>query len=75
MNHNKIKVGQKYKIIGIENSSGELRRKFLAMGLIPGALLSVKRIAPFGGAVEIETRGFWLILRNRELQTLSLEKL
>ena len=50
------------------------RYKLLAMGLVPGAQLYVKRIAPLGDPIQFEINGSSISLRRRELDAfLQLE--
>ena len=37
------------------------------LGLVPGTPLSVLRAAPFGGPIEIELRGYRMVLRRSDI--------
>lgn len=71
---NNLKVGDKIKIIGYIEGDSVYRKKLLSMGLLPGTELVLKRIAPLGDPIEIEIRGFSLILRKKEARALKLER-
>ncbi len=77
MTNIEILPGKCYLIKQILATGAETyRRKLLAMGLIPGASLRVKRIAPLGDPIQFEVNGFSLSLRREELkQCLRLELL
>lgn len=69
--------GHRYKIKQVLKSPEHVayRRKLLAMGLIPGVMLLVKRIAPLGDPIQFEINGFSLSLRRSELSRfLQLEE-
>ncbi|MCK4870731.1 MAG: FeoA domain-containing protein [Gammaproteobacteria bacterium] len=74
MTLNNLKVGDKVKIMGFTKEHTAYRKKLLAMGLTPGTILTLKRIAPLGDPIEISLRGFSLILRKNEAGILKLEK-
>ena len=65
-----------YKIINFSpDVSAAFRQKLLSLGLLPGAVFEVKRIAPFGDPVQIGTRRVSLMLRKKDLALLQLEAL
>lgn len=70
----KLKVGDKVKIIGFQKDQPAYRNKLLAMGLTSGTELKLIRIAPLGDPIEISVRGFSLVLRKSEAAILKLEK-
>ncbi|ATE61085.1 FeoA family protein [Thauera sinica] len=70
-----LAVGDRAKVLGFSEGGGAYRRKLLALGLTPGAELSVTRVAPMGDPVEIRVRGFALSLRKDEADALTVEKL
>lgn len=67
-------MGDRASVIGFAEGGKAYRRKLLAMGLTPGAELSVVRVAPMGDPVEIRVRGFSLSLRKDEAGALAVEK-
>lgn len=75
MNIKELKIGDKVKVLGFSQGESTYRSKMLAMGLIPGVEFTIKRIAPLGDPLEIEVRGFSLILRKNEADVLKIEKL
>ncbi|WP_034917621.1 MULTISPECIES: ferrous iron transporter A [Erwinia] len=67
---------QHYKIITFSSDvSAAFRQKLLSLGLLPGAVFEVKRIAPFGDPVQIATPRVNLMLRKKDLAFLQLEAL
>ena len=67
-------VGEKAKILGFAKCARQYRHKLLSMGLTPGAVIELIRIAPLGDPIQIITRGFALSLRKAEASVLQLEK-
>jgi Fe2+ transport system protein FeoA len=66
MPKNKAKV----KAIIAENN---LKRKLLDMGIIPGVMIEVIKLAPLGDPVEIKVRGYHLSLRKEEARCVTVE--
>jgi ferrous iron transport protein A len=77
MSYPDLYPGQLCIIKRILNSQDQAvyRRKLLSLGVIPGARLQVKRIAPLGDPIQFEINGFLLSLRRSELsRLLELER-
>ncbi|MEK9714096.1 MAG: FeoA family protein, partial [Thalassolituus sp.] len=53
----KVSVGSKARISGFSAVETNFRRKLLALGLMPGAEVEVRRVAPLGDPVQIQLRG------------------
>ena len=69
-----MKVGQIGRILRIKAGERIYRQRLIAMGLLPGTVFIVSRIAPLGDPVEITVRGFSLSLRKGEASVLAIEK-
>lgn len=67
-----IREGMRARVVSIDDSKGELNR-LQEMGLTPGAIFHVVKIAPFGDPIEIELRGYRLCLRKREAAGIVIE--
>ena len=63
----KLEIGQK-GIIQKINFKGSLRQRLLAMGLIPGETIQIRRIAPLGDPVDFVIKGYDLSLRKNEAE-------
>ncbi|SOB93713.1 FeoA family protein [Rhodobacter maris] len=70
-----MKVGETGRVLGLRPGAGSYRKKLLSMGLTPGALFTVQRVAPMGDPVEIAVRGFRLTLRKAEADAIEVETL
>ena len=60
-----LSVGQK-GIIQKINFRGTLRQRLLAMGLVVGETIQVKKVAPLGDPVDFVIKGYDLSLRKSE---------
>lgn len=69
-----MRVGEKAKILGFAQCSAEYRHRLLSMGLTPGAIFELIRIAPLGDPVQILARGIMISLRKAEASILKLER-
>lgn len=70
-----LKEGDKAEVVGFSGNRGAYRRKLLAMGFIPGTVITLKRRAPLGDPVEIGLRGYNVSLRKEEAIVLVLRRL
>lgn len=68
-----LKPGEAGTVISI-GSSGALRRRIIDMGITPGAVIIMRKVAPFGDPIEINVRGYELSIRKSEAQEIQIEK-
>ena len=69
----KLQVGQSRRISAV-GGQGALRRRLLDMGLTPGTLVTVCKMAPMGDPIELELRGYSLSLRLEDAANIELEE-
>jgi ferrous iron transport protein A len=69
-----FKPGQQAKIIGFKACDTGYRRQLMALGLTPGTIIDIIRIAPMGDPVQIQVRQACLALRKQEAAILQLEQ-
>jgi len=60
-----LKPGMEARVVRV-HGEGALQRRIMEMGLTPGALVRVRKIAPLGDPVEIQVRGYALSLRKAD---------
>ena len=60
-------------IITVVGGEGALRRHFLDMGVIPGALVTVVKYAPMGDPMELRIHGYELTLRLSDAEQIEVE--
>jgi ferrous iron transport protein A len=70
-----VAVGQQARITGFSSTESHFRRKLLALGVIPGVVVEVRRLAPLGDPMQIQMRGASVSLRKQEAATLMVEVL
>ena len=51
-------------ILSVGNQSGAVKRRLVDMGLTPGTVVKVTKIAPLGDPLEVSLRGYELSLRK-----------
>ncbi len=61
----KAAIGQEVKITKV-GGDGELRCRLLDMGLIPGTVVRIQKVAPMGDPIEIHLRGYELTIRKED---------
>jgi Fe2+ transport system protein FeoA len=67
-----LKVGER-GVITKMNIKGAARQRFLAMGLIKGESILVKRVAPLGDPIDFVIKGYDLSLRKSEAAEIMVE--
>jgi len=67
-----LKARNKGKVRKI-TGQGQLKKKLLDMGVLPGSEFEVLRVAPLGDPVEIKIKGYNLSLRKEEARQVSVE--
>ena len=60
-----LKINESGVVVRI-GGSGALRRRIIDMGITPGAIIVMKRVAPFGDPIELNVRGYELSIRKSE---------
>jgi DtxR family transcriptional regulator, Mn-dependent transcriptional regulator len=66
-----IEAGQKGEVVQV-GAKGAVRQRLLDMGLIPGSLVNVDRVAPTGDPIWIRLRGYQLSLRLSEARSVII---
>ena len=73
MTLDQVAVG-KEAIITKVGGEGELRCRFLDMGLIPKTKVRVQKMAPMGDPIEIQLRGYELTIRKEDAQKIEVQE-
>jgi ferrous iron transport protein A len=68
-----LKPKESGKVISI-GEKGVVRRRIMDMGVTPGAIIKVIKIAPLGDPIEVNLRGYELSLRKDEAKQIVIEK-
>ena len=69
-----LKPGQKGKVLKI-NVRGEVNKRIVEMGITPGAVVEVERVAPLGDPIDVKVKGYHLSLRKDEAEGIEIEEL
>ncbi len=68
-----LKPGEAGKVTGI-GEKGPGRRRIMDMGVTPGAVVKVIKVAPLGDPIEVNIRGYELSLRKDEAAQIEVIK-
>ena len=72
MTLNELQVGETCVVTKL-NSTGEIRRRIMDMGITKGAEISVRKLAPLGDPMELTVRGYFLSLRKSDAANIEVE--
>jgi len=67
-----LKAGQKGKVLKIKGGK-DLKDRLMRMGVIPGEIIEVVRIAPLGSPIDVFIKGYHLSLRKEEAACIEVE--
>jgi DtxR family Mn-dependent transcriptional regulator len=67
-----LKVGQKGTVVSV-SGKGPVKQRMMDMGLVPGSLVEVVRVAPLGDPMELKLKGYNLSLRRNEAKSILVE--
>lgn len=66
-----LRIGEKGTVVSI-GEKGPVRRRIMDMGITPGAIIKVVKVAPLGDPIEIHIRGYELSLRKEEASQIEV---
>ncbi len=69
---NDLKPGQKGVVVSID-TMGALKRRLVDMGITPGVVIMIRKVAPLGDPIEINLRGYELTIRKSEAQSIKIK--
>lgn len=67
------KIGGHVVVTGI-GSLGALKRRLIDMGITPGVMVSVRKVAPLGDPIEIRLRGYELTIRRSDAMKITVSE-
>jgi len=67
-----LKPGQEGTVISI-GEKGPMRRRIMDMGVTPGTVIKVIKVAPLGDPIEVNIRGYELSLRKEEAKYIQIQ--
>jgi len=68
-----VKPGQKARIVKVRVASGPTNKRIVDMGVTPGTVVEVERVAPLGDPIEVKVKGYHLSLRKEEARGITVE--
>ena len=71
MTLDQLPIGQE-SIITAVGGQGELRCRFLDMGIIPKTRVRMQKVAPMGDPMEIRLRGYELTIRREDAAKITI---
>lgn len=75
MQFNELLIGQSAKVISYNNNNKAYSQQLMSLGLVPGTIFKISKVAPLGDPVEIEFRGYRLSLRRDEAAIMQVQTL
>lgn len=74
-NLSELSVGQKARVLKLNEDNKEIRRHLLDMGVTKGVEITIKKIAPMGDPIDISLRDYELCIRKEDLSKIEVEVL
>ena len=74
-NLSELSVGQKARVLKLNETNKAIRRHLLDMGITRGVEITIKKIAPMGDPIDISLRDYELCIRKEDLQKIDVEVL
>jgi len=66
------KIGETVTVHKIEGE-GALKRRIMDMGIVRGAEVYIRKVAPLGDPIEVKVRGYELSLRKEDAENIILK--
>ncbi len=67
-----LQIGETAIVVKI-TGAGPTKRRIMDMGVIKGAKVMVRKVAPLGDPIEVNLRGYELSLRKAEAENIIVE--
>lgn len=74
-NLSNLTVGQKAKVLSLDENDKAIRRHLLDMGITRGTEITIKKIAPMGDPIDISLRDYELCISKNDLSKIKVEVL
>lgn len=68
---NDMAIGERAIVTDL-GCSGALRRRIIDMGITPGAVVIMRKVAPMGDPLELNVRGYELSIRRSEAKEITV---
>lgn len=67
-----LNIGQRATVLSVKGE-GALRQHFLDMGMIPGTVVTLEKLAPMGDPMQLQLHGYELTLRLADAEKFDVE--
>jgi ferrous iron transport protein A len=67
-----VPVGKSARVLKL-TGEGKLKRRLMDMGITPGIVVEVVKVAPLGDPVELRVRGYALSVRKEEAAHIEVD--
>lgn len=72
-NLSELEVGQRAKVLKLNEQNKAIRRHLLDMGITRGVEITIKKIAPMGDPIDMSIRDYELCIRKADLKKIEVE--
>ena len=66
-----LSPGQQGKVERV-SGRGEVYKRLLDMGVTPGSVIEMRRVAPLGDPIGVKVKGYYLSLRKEEAEKIAV---
>ena len=67
-----VKVGETVTVVKL-HGEGAVKRRIMDMGITKGVQVYVRKVAPLGGPVEVNVRGYELSIRKNDAEMIEVQ--
>lgn len=68
-------LGDKVRIIDLTSVNDLVRHRLNDLGVVEGAIVSLRKVLPFGGPCTLDCKGQWIAIRRKEAVCIRVEAL
>ena len=68
----RVALGAQARITAV-GAIGPMKRRLMDMGLVPGEIVKVLKVAPLGDPIEVTVKSYSLSLRKKEAEGIAVE--
>ena len=72
-NLSELEVGQKAKVLKLNETNKANRRHLLDMGITRNVEITIKKVSPMGDPIDLQLRDYELCLRKEDLTKIEVE--
>ena len=70
---NHLRPGQSGRITAVGSHAPSVKRRLVDMGLTPGTIVTIRKIAPLGDPIEVTLRSYELSLRKEDAEYIEIQ--